>query len=199
MQFVPFEEGIEVNGQTVWAIVDGFRAFSVLASTFLLKEGIGSQDKNGLAVVDPKAWYQQRAWLRAFEKISSQLGDAVLLEIGRAIPRNAQFPPSVRDIDSAIQSIDVAYHLNHRKRGQVMFNEATGRKLEGIGHYGYQRVPGQNRIISVCENPYPCAFDRGILSAMATRFEPTALTVHDDSKPCRKNGGASCTYIISWR
>ena len=33
MQFVPFEEGIEVNGQTVWAIVAGFKSFAVLAST----------------------------------------------------------------------------------------------------------------------------------------------------------------------
>lgn len=199
MQFVPFEEGIEVNGQTVWAVVDGFRAFSVLASTYLLQEGLGTPDRHGVAVLDAQGWYPQRAWLRAFERISQHLGDAALVDVGRAIPRNAVFPASVTDIHSAIQCIDVAYHLNHRKGGQVMFDAATGRMLEGIGHYGYQAVPGQNRILAVCENPYPCAFDRGILSAMAERFQPGALAVHDDNKPCRKRGADSCTYIISWR
>ncbi|XXF79092.1 hypothetical protein P2318_04880 [Myxococcaceae bacterium GXIMD 01537] len=199
MQFVPFEEGIEVNGQTVWSIVDGFRAFSVLASTYLLQEGIGSADRNGIAVVDHSAWYPQKAWLRAFEKISAQLGDSVLLDIGKAIPRNAVFPPSVKDIHTGIQSIDVAYHLNHRKQGKVMFDVASGRMLEGIGHYGYEPVPRQNRIICVCENPYPCAFDRGIITAMAERFVPGAVTVHDDAQPCRKRGASSCTYVVTWR
>jgi hypothetical protein len=198
MQFVPFEEGIEVNGQTVWAIVSGLKTFSVLASTYLLQEGIGTPDQDGIALVDPKAWYPQRAWLKAFEKISAHLGDSVLFEIGRVIPRTALFPPSAKNIHTAIQSIDIAYHLNHRKQGQPMFDPATGAMTEGIGHYGYQRVEGQSKIISVCENPYPCAFDQGILTAMAERFEPSARLVNDETRPCRKQGANNCTYIITW-
>jgi hypothetical protein len=198
MQFVPFEEGIEVDGQAVWALVAGFKAFPVLASTYLLQEGIGTPDPDGVALVDPKAWYSQRAWLKAFEQISVHMGDAVLFEIGRAIPSTARFPPRATDIHSAIQSIDIAYHLNHRKQGQPMFEPTTGAMLEGIGHYGYQRVEGQRQIISVCENPYPCAFDQGILTAMAERFEPSARLVHDETQPCRKHGADSCTYIITW-
>ncbi len=199
MQFVPFEEGIEVNGQTVWAIVAGFKSFAVLASTYLLQEGIGTPDKDGVVVVDPQAWYPQRAWLKAFEKISAHMGDSVLLEIGKAIPRNAIFPTWVKDIYTAIQSIDVAYHLNHRKKGRPMFNPATGAMTEGIGHYGYERFEGQKKIISVCENPYPCAFDLGILTAMAKKFEPSIRLEHDETRPCRKRGGDSCTYILTWK
>lgn len=183
----------------MWAIVDGFRAFSVLASTCLLKEGIGTADKNGVAVIDPKAWYSQRAWLRAFEKIAAHMGDSVLLGIGKAIPRNAIFPDDIRDIHAAIRSIDIAYHINHRKQGRPLFDPATGRMTEGIGHHGYSAVPGQKKIISVCENPYPCAFDRGIVQAMAERFEPNAITEHDDTQPCRKRGANSCTYVVTWR
>jgi hypothetical protein len=50
----------------------------------------------------------------------------------------------------------------------------------------------------VCDNPYPCAFDRGIITAMAQGFELQAKVVHDDAKPCRKQGAESCTYIASW-
>lgn len=194
-----FEEGIEVNGQSVWAVVAGFKTFSVLASTYLLREGIGTPDNDGVALVDSHAWYSQRAYVRAIEKIGAHMGDGVLLEIGKAIPRNAIFPPSVVDIHTAIQAIDVAYHLNHRKQGRPMFEPATGAMTEGIGHYGYERVNGRNEIICVCENPYPCAFDMGILTAMAQRFEPTARLVHDETRPCRKRKGGSCTYRITWK
>ncbi|HSP78370.1 MAG TPA: hypothetical protein VLQ93_07560 [Myxococcaceae bacterium] len=198
MQFVPFEEGIEVNGQTVLAVVDGLSTFSALASAYLLDEGIGRVDADGLVVVEPQGWYPQRAWLRSFQRISQQLGDSVLQQIGMAIPRNAAFPPQVRDIHGAIRSIDVAYHMNHRKQGRPMFDPETGRMEEGIGHYGCEPVVGQRRIFSVCHTPYPCAFDLGILLSMAWRFEPGARVVHDVSRPCRKREGDTCTYVITW-
>ena len=74
----------------------------------------------------------------------------------------------------------------------------TGEMTEGIGHYGYEKVENKNKIISKCENPFPCYFDRGLLTAMAQKFENTAEVKHDDSKSCRRKGGESCTYIITW-
>ena len=79
-----------------------------------------------------------------------------------------------------------------------MFDENTGQLTEGIGHYGYDKIEGQNMIISKCNNPYPCKFDEGILTTMATKFQPNARILHDDSKPCRKNGASHCTYLITW-
>ena len=69
--------------------------------------------------------------------------------------------------------------------------------IEGIGHYGYNKLPDTNMIISVCNNPYPCSFDRGIITEMARKFQPYATVSHDDSKPCRNKGADSCTYVIS--
>jgi hypothetical protein len=198
MQFQPFEPGIEVNGQTVNAIVDGFSSFRLAASKILLAENIGVRGPGGLVQLDPTQWYSQSAWLRAFERISSEVGEAVLFQIGQAIPRNAKFPPWVKDVESALRAIDVAYHMNHRKRGVALFNPTSGVMSEGIGHYGCERGKAERTIVSVCDNPYPCAFDRGIITAMAQGFEPKAKVVHDDTKPCRKQGAESCTYIASW-
>lgn len=198
MQFVPFEDGIEVNGQTVLSVVDGFSAFSALGGAYLLDEGIGRPGPTGRAEVAAQGWYPQRAWLRSFARIHEQLGDGRLMQIGQAIPRNARFPEGLRDIHAAIKSVDLAYHMNHRKQGQPMFDPATGRMLEGIGHYGYEPVPRQRRIFCLCETPYPCAFDQGILTAMAQRFEPLARVTHDGTQPCRKQRGDRCTYIITW-
>lgn len=198
MQFVPFEAGIEVNGQTVYAIVDGMGEFRQLASKYLLSEGIGARGPAGIARVDPDGWYPQAAWLAAFKKIARDIGDPVLFRIGLAIPKNAKFPPWVKDVESAIRSIDIAYHMNHRKGGVELFDQVTGKIGEGIGHYGCERIDGRNMIVSVCNNPYPCHFDRGIITAMAQRFQVSAKVVHDDAAQCRKNGGESCTYIVTW-
>ncbi len=198
MQFKPMEAGIEVNGQTVYAVVDGF-ASKALPSKILVAEGVGTLGRDGVVEIDKDGWYSQEAWLRAFGKISESVGSNVLFNIGLKIPSNAIFPPWVVDVDSAIKSIDVAYHLNHRRQGKVMFDPANGTMLEGIGHYGYERpAPGVNRIVSKCANPYPCDFDRGILTTMAQKFAPRAMVLHQDDARCRLKGGESCTYVVKW-
>lgn len=204
MKFKSLESGIEVNGQTVYAIVDGFGPFKDMGADILVKAGIGKMDPKAGFTMDAAGWYSQDDWLAAFQRVADKLGDQVLYAIGFKIPANAVFPPWVIDIESAMRSIDIAYHLNHRKKGKVMFQLETQEMLEGIGHYGYELLPKdpttqENKIVSVCKNPYPCHFDRGIVTAMATRFEPTAWVKHDDSVACRNHGGDSCTYVVTWR
>jgi hypothetical protein len=198
MQFKPFEKNIEVNGQTVYAIVDGFKDFKSLAFKHLSAASVGDVDKDGSVKIKLNSWYSQEAWLKAFESISQVISSSVIYQIGLAIPKNAKFPPWVKDIESAIQSIDIAYHMNHRKNGKELFDPANGVMSEGIGHYGYQKIDGKNMILSVCNNPYPCDFDIGILTCMSQKYQPKAVVKHDDSKPCRKNGHDSCTYIIAY-
>ncbi len=198
MEFKAFEDGIEVNGATVYSFVAGFKLIKSLPINILKKYRIGSTDDSGEYVINEDDWFPQQAWLDSFREISEKMGDIKLFEIGKQIPENAEFPPWVQDIESAVKSIDIAYHMNHRKNGEVMFNPETGTMLEGIGHYGYEKVDGENKIINVCENPYPCDFDRGIISFMAEKFNKNAKVVHDDSKECRKKTKESCTYIITW-
>lgn len=198
MPFVPFETGIEISGQSVRAIVDGFHTFAVLGSSYLLEWGLGKPTALGRAEVDPKAWYSQEDWLRCLRDIGTQLGERLVMQVGLTVPRNAMFPEGIRDIREAIRSIDVSYHLNHRKNGVPMFEPSTGRMQEGIGHYGCELVPHQRKIISQCETPYSCAFDRGLLTAMAQLCEANARVAHDHSDACRKRGSRYCSYVITW-
>jgi hypothetical protein len=200
MQFKAFEPGIEVGGESLKAIVEGFRKYPSIIMKYLTKYGFTKSADGKLSDIDTSAnaWYPQQSWLDAFEGITKEIGVNSLYAIGRSIPENAVFPPFVNDIYSGIASLDSAYHMNHRKNGKVMFDPQTGLMLDGIGHYGFQPVEGENKIISVCENPYACDFDRGIIAAMATRFVADAKTVHDPDAPCRKKGADSCTYIVWW-
>ena len=198
MQFKSFEDGIEVNGRTIYSIVDGFRVVKSIPMRILRDHGIGevAEDERTLKI-KANEWYPQQKWLEAFEEISESMGDVVLYQIGLKIPENAQFPPWVNDIHSAIKSIDIAYHMNHRKNGKPMFDPETGNIQEGIGHYGYKAIEGKNQIECECRNPYPCEFDRGIVTTMAGKFNKSATVKHAPGS-CRKNGAESCLYVINW-
>jgi hypothetical protein len=178
-QFVGFSPDVEVNGETVYAIVDGMGTFRSVAFAILAENGIDDPR--------PGAWFPQQYWLNAFKKIAEKLGENTLYNIGLKIPTNAQFPTEIETIHDALQAIDVAYHLNHRN-GE-------------IGEYCYQNN-GEHSAKMICRNPYPCAFDRGIIAAMANRFKPKGATMiyvkHDDNSPCRVAGAESCTYNVTW-
>jgi hypothetical protein len=178
-QFVALSPDVEVNGETVYAVVDGMGAFRSVALEILAE--------NGIADPQPGVWYSQQHWLNAFKKISASLGPNTLFNIGQKIPENAIFPKEIDTIEHALQSIDIAYHANHRNGD--------------IGEYRYQGH-GLKTAKIICTNPYPCAFDRGIIAAMANRFKPKETRMvhvkHDDSAPCRLKGQESCTYIVTW-
>ncbi len=177
-QYIAMAPGVEVNGQTVLSVVDAMS---------IKRRGLQILAENGIDNPKPGEWYKQQDWLDAFRIIGDEIGPSVLYSIGRAIPENAQFPPEIDDIEKALSAIDVAYHMNHRG-GE-------------IGTYGFEKV-GDKHVKMVCANPYPCDFDRGIIESMAKKFKPEnsilVIVKHDDSAPCRKSGGESCTYHIDW-
>ncbi len=194
VKFLVIEEGMKVNSMAIMSIIDGLGGYSKLGRDYLEESGIEKIHS------DPTKWYSQQSWLDAFRKINEKIGAAVLYQIGKRIPSNAIFPPDIDNIASGLQSINIAYHLNHMNvNNEVLYDENRDPKmLEGIGHYGYKKVKGENKVIMICDNPYPDQFDRGIITAMAILFEENAVITHDDEKPCRDKDDESCTYIITW-
>jgi hypothetical protein len=179
-QFIALREGVEVSGHTIL--------------TFL--KGLGNHEESALKVLagfgivnlEPRKWYSQQAWLESFKELVKSFHPNTLAHLGRKIPENSKFPPEINDIGLALQSIDWAYHLNHRIDGVVLFDYSTGIMKEGIGHYSFEQTSLQKAVI-VCNNHYPCDFDRGIIDSIAFRFRPTGRiprVMHDDS----------CTYSI---
>jgi hypothetical protein len=116
--FVAITANAEVNGETVYSVVAGMGSFKTRAQEVLTKNGIENPK--------PGRWYSQQAWLNAFKEISTSIGPNTLYCIGLKIPENAKFPPHIETIEDALQAIDVAYHMNHRINGNVLFDAQTG-------------------------------------------------------------------------
>ncbi len=187
-----FEEGMEVNGRTMYAIVKALLPIKFIVRKIFLDVGLPN-----LKDIESTEWYPQQKWLDAFKLIADKAGPHTLMSIGEQIPDNALFPNEINNIEESLKSIDIAYHLNHRNsKGQILFE--NGKFIEGIGHYTYMKIEGENKAIMTCTNPYHCDFDKGIITRMAKKFEKDSLIVHDDKKGCRKLGSESCTYIVVW-
>jgi hypothetical protein len=189
----------QVLGANLQIVLDGFGSFSLLSNQILLEEGLGTSDGRGTVKFEAGAWYPLERWLKALERIGNEFGHLLLYQSGMTTPKNAVFPPTVTDIRSALRCVDVAYHMNHAMGGESMFNPGTGEMGEGIGHYGYTQALNKNLITIESTTPYPCDFDRGIIIAMAQRFQTSATLIHDTSTPCRKHGGGSCSYHVTWK
>lgn len=176
--FVASSSSVEVNGETIYSVIDGMGVFKSTAIKILSDNGI----------VDPKPgqWYKQQSWLDAFKSISDKVGNSTLNAIGQKIPENAQFPPEINDIHKALSAIDIAYHMNHRN-GE-------------IGNYKYEKT-GDRSAKVICTNPYPDEFDKGIIHQMGKKFAPVGAAVEvkvDESCPIRSKGADSTTFRVTW-
>jgi hypothetical protein len=192
-QCVALTPGVETSGEGVLAVVEGMGVFKARALKILAEHGISDPR--------PGEWYPLQPYLDAFRVIAETIGPVTLCAIGRRTPECAIFPAAIDSVEKALAAIDTAYHMNHRLAGRVMHNPRTGKITEGIGHYRYARL-GERKVRMTCDNPYPCDLDRGIIEALAMRYKPAdslfVTVTHDDSAPCRKRGGESCTYYVEW-
>ena len=176
-QFKAISPNVEVLGEVVLSLVNVMGAFKGI-SLDILKE-------NGIVDPQPDEWYSQQAWLDSFKVIADKVGPNTLYQVGRQIPQQYYFPPGVDSIESVLSDLDDAYRKSHRG-GE-------------IGHYRFKMV-GLNVGQMECDNPYPCDFDRGIITALAERFEPegSLVDVRQEDSPCKKQGDDSSVYTISW-
>ena len=174
-EFEAFSPSTEVKGNAIQAIVNGIMrkelAYNILA-------------RHGITKIEPDKWYPEQSWLDAFHEIATELGDAALYAIGRALPPLLDLPPGVNSVEEAIEKIDEIYKAHHR-------GQAGGYKATMTGNRSAQ-------IIS--ENPRPCAYDMGLLTAFIEHFNGGAPVKirHEDDMCCRKLHHHDCVYFVSW-
>lgn len=180
---------LEVRGETIHVFLSVAQNFVPLISKLFAK--------HGMPKVDSAKWYPATIFLKVCHDIGDQMGENTLFAIGKKIPEHVTWPPDITTIEAVLPAIDVAYHMNHRIRGEIMFDPQTGAMKEGIGHYRCVSIE-KRRAVLVCDNPYPSEFDCGIITATARKFRSSADVILDPSQPTRRRGGASCTYIVTW-
>ena len=169
----------EVSGAIALAMVKGMRG--------LRKRHRQMLDRHGLDAPNPDQWYPQDDVLAVFEAIAADAELLTYCEMGTQVAHDADFPPEVESIEQALSHADALHRDNHRGRQ--------------VGSYTFQKT-GENTGTILCNTPYPCDFDRGLVEGIARRFRPDGawnVTVrHDGSAPCRKRGDDGCGFVVAW-
>lgn len=178
-QFKVFSDDSETLGVSlmIWIKESGF--FKQKIQEILAEKGVRE--------IQPDKWYPMQLVLDIHRTIYETVGPNTLFLMGKYVPEYAVFPPDIDALGKALASIDAAYHMTNRGKS--------------IGYYKFKRT-GQRTAAMICNNPFPCDFDRGIISGMIDKFKPKgclhkARLTHEESL-CRKKGDNSCTYLISW-
>ena len=150
----------------------------------------------------PGAWNPLPKIIGGMTEIQSMVGEMNLFTLGKETVNKAAFPP-ISDLKEAYESLDIAYHMNHRLNGEVMFNPETGKMLEGIGHYiltSYDAT--EKRATMKCHTPYPSKYEEGLLLQLTRKFKPEGSAMGrvelDPTQESRLRGGDSCTFIMTW-
>jgi len=130
------------------------------------------------------SFYPLAGHLEALAEFQQQFGPDFMQNVGALIFEKAVFPPGIASAPQALAIVDTAYQMNHRN--------AEGR----IGAYRW--TPQANGGLMVCDNPYPCAFDRGILSGILRRFGVKGSVRHESPETCRHLGAETCSYLVEW-
>ena len=168
---------IEVLGQNIFAIIDAMGAFKKTAFKIL--------EEQGIVDIDPNKWYSQQDFLNAFKIIYEKLGSPTIKVIGMKVPEKAAVPPGITSTEEALNLIDKAFHMNHRGGDP--------------GVYKFEKT-GERKGVMICENPYPCALDEGLIQAFMEAFRsPGSVPIvkHSD-EGCRMDGKNQCKYLLEW-
>jgi hypothetical protein len=136
--------------------------------------------------VGAASFYSASGFLAAMSELQGQFGAGFMRKVGSFIFDKAVFPPGIDSAQKGLTVVNQAYYMNHR-------NLREGE----IGSYRWT-PHGERGGVMFCDNPYPCAFDTGILESIARRFEPGAVVTHFPAVPCRHTGGESCSYEVRW-
>ena len=189
-------KGVDVSGNALLGFIDGMGVFKGTAHKMLNDAGITTPEGDG--------WYSLEAFLLILNKLADEGGVNLLRQIGASLIDKALWPKEIDSLSKALRSVDVSYHMNHRRNGKVLFDASSGKVNEGmLGHNAVIPPTGdEHQAFYVCNTFYPCELDYGIASAFARKFKPMdsnhhARIVHDTSG-CRSRGDEACTYRIEW-
>jgi hypothetical protein len=184
----------ETHGGALANVLRCSDAISEVARSEARTVGLLPEDAHAPSVIPE--WFPLEQNLAILRRVGESLGDEALFAIGASVPKHATFPPGLTDLERALASLDVAFHMNHRRDGMPMYDPGSGSFLEGIGHYRFYRQDAMTLVVE-SSSVYPCDFDHGLITGLVARFAPGGRTDHSPGRNCRNRADTSCSYQVT--
>ena len=179
-EFEEIDARYRVNRPAIVSFVAAFGAYRIRGEKIICRHlGV-----DNLAAADETV-YSMRAYLAAMEELQEQFGQEFMKTLGLSVSENSVFPPETNTVLKVMEVFNIAYYLNHP-------DVPTG----AIGGYHWKPTSDREGVM-VCDGPYPCAGDAGLIEGMVKKFGPETKVTHEPGL-CRHDGGDSCRYSVTW-
>ncbi|MFY9260671.1 MAG: hypothetical protein WAO71_09210 [Gallionella sp.] len=180
-QFIAFSKTAEVSGLAIMVCLESFPEYYRADIEHLLNE-------NNIVQLAPEKWFNLQSYLNVLRDISTRYGTYTLFNVGVAINDKIPFPPNTT-LESALTAMNASYSAHHRD------DYTSYIKLRSFDLQA-------KKAVMEYKNPYPCHFERGLLTACARKFTPPNAGFIDvqleKNKPSRLDGADTSFYEIIW-
>jgi hypothetical protein len=180
MKYIAFSPETQVTGRSVILMFDNPFPYTNPSIPELLAA-------EGLINIKEEQWYSQQQCLNVLEQIEKHHGSEALYQLGKSVFEKVSIYRAT-DMEAEFLFLDTGYQLTHQ------FGE--------IGYYELIEYNEEKHYAVVeCYNPYPSAFDAGILEALARKHVGADTKVEiilDTTKENRPAGGSRCFFTIKW-
>ena len=170
---------VEVSGAFIASFLESLGPYQRRAEVIVLEYCESRDDR-----IISGCFYPLGGFLDALRRFEEQFGSEFITGFGALMAEKMVLPFFIRGPEEALAGLDIIFRLHH-KNGQP-----------DLGGYRWYAQPGGGRMI--CDNPYPCDFDRGMLAGLLNRFGSPARLRHDQPHVCRSRGGDACIYVVEW-
>jgi len=178
-EYSAFDSSVEIIGQTLLTNIKSF-------PDYMKETALKIFEENGLVNINPENWFKQQKLLDAQKQIGTKFGSNTLFLIGKNIPDNAIFPPGIDSIEKALNTLNMAYKMNHRG--------------DNVGFYklmGHDKTA--KRLIIQSKTSYPEELEKGLITSLARKFETAVVVELVPGKPSRKNGADESWFSITYK
>ena len=149
--------------------------------------------------INPDEWYDLDRYLQGLKDIQEKVGEEKIRKVAFTTIQFAPLPTQIRDLFTSLGHMNRAYHLNLSKDGiRTLYDETSGKLQEGAGRIISDPIPGINKIICTSTTCFSTAYEFGLIEGFAKKFQPNATVSLDKSKPLKKKGAESNTFVVNW-
>lgn len=190
-------EEVEVRGEVIVGIKE------VLENSEYRSKGLSLKPFN-LDTAKPNRWYPLKNLVDFFTYLEDSNNSVILQKIGAEVANKALWPDTVQTIRAALESVNIAYHMNHRRNSLELFDYKKGVVIEGAIGHNILYVDDKRQIVNyICGSFYPSDFDLGMAKQVVNIFGKNAIAAlsvkRDAFKPTRKKGATTCTFNLNYR
>jgi hypothetical protein len=199
MEFVNKVKGLYISGRAIRTLVELLGEHKAMAIRIMKFHKITDDQAPEKFSINPDEWYDLDRYLLGMKDIQEKVGEEKIRQVAFTTIQFAPLPSSIQDIVTSLKHMDRAYHLNLSKDGiKTMYDEVTGKSQDGAGKISVDPIPGIHKVACISTTCFPTFYELGLIEGFAKKFQPKAVVTLDKSKPMKKYGGDSNSFVIVW-